>query len=308
MKDGHEEIPLITSENDGSRNRDSANGNAAESSGTDGDSRSGSSDSGELWIGDVGNSSSRGESASVAGELFDIPLGDGSANNERSKRAAKRANGRSGGRRSSGSDSDSASRIETRTEKGATPDSDSIPREVSFESLGKTKASKSSKENASLSSEFIAEGFGLAFHGAAVLFNDDEWRLPEEDAEELATRAKKWIRQGTKNVASFEKKLARWEPLIMLILGIIAVIVPRIIHTRDKRRALRLEAQERQKQVSAGIRRDEELAPVASVQAVHSNGAAQNRGDASARNNGHSSARELPFRRQDRFEIPGLDD
>lgn len=243
----------------------------------------------------------------------DLPLGNGGYKKRSRKRkidgggivgasdgTLRIGDGRNGGSRSR-TDADSRARSAETAEENASSGRGPTPREVTLDSLG--AANKKEKPNTSLSTEFIAEGFGIAFHACAILLNDDEWKLPEEDASELAERTKRWIRTGTKNVAAFEKKLAKFEPLAMLLLGLFAVVLPRIISTRNKRNALRI-----QKETAANGSRTAAAPSVSSSNASDVAGNANGRNGDSGGNSQSGNARVVPFRRQDWREIPGVAD
>jgi len=305
-----ETIPLSPNGNgDGSDGTGSASASGA-------DSRSSSDDATRL--GGIA-SESGARSGTVDDGSDELPLGDGGYKRKRkrsavtSERSASvgvdslRIGGRGSGGSRSRTDTDSTN-ASTSAEEGEASGASGIPREIAIESLGKSKEKKEKyTPNTNLSSEFIAEGIGLLFHAAAILLNDDEWKLPEEDATELAERTKKWARQGSKSIAAFEKRLARWEPMMMLIFGLAAVILPRIIHTRVKRNALRTP----QKEAAGSGTNKNGTAPIASVQGSNGGNAA---GDAARRGvdvgsgSATNGAEIIPFRRQDWREIPGIDD
>jgi hypothetical protein len=132
--------------------------------------------------------------------------------------------------------------------------------------------------------------------------NDDEWKLPEEDAKELAERTKRWIRHGSKNVAAFEKKFAKFEPFAMLIMGLFAVVLPRIISTRNKRNALRVQ----QKAAANGNQNGNAAAP--SVQASNVSDDPRNTNGSASGQRTSDGARIVPFRRENWREIPGSAD
>lgn len=308
MPKSKETIPLTTNgpDDSSSNNTESRNGGDEQLSA---DRRS---DSDASATGIDGSSSESGARRRVDALGDDeLPIGDGGYKKRRKRSAivgeeSLRIGEQRGGSRRSRTDSDSGDGS-ARTEEDSTSDRGLLPREVALDSLGKSKEKKEKfVPQTSFSSEFIAEGFGIIFHGAAVLFRDDEWKLPEDDAKELADRTQKWVRQGSKNVAAFEKKLAKYEPMIMLILGLFAVILPRIIHTRDKRRALSSPPKETRTGSANG--KTASAPPVQASNVVASSRSNNGRSVDLGENNGPVSARELPFRRQDWREIPGVDD
>ena len=311
-------IPLANG-NDGN---DDGDGNAVNGGAR---SRSGSGDDSVSlpgFDGIVGQSVERSGSDESGDD--ELPIGDGGYKKPRGKRKSKR-NGSASvidgtlriGERNDGSrrsrtnpDTDSASATAT-TEESSSSNARGIPREVALDSLGKSKEKKEKyTPNANLSTEFIAEGFGMAFQALSILFQDEEWKLPEDDANELAERAKKWARQGSKNIAAFEKKLARWEPMMMLIFGLFAVVLPRIIHTRDKRRALR---SPQKASAASGIsnngnRNAAANSPVQVVDGQATSGNANGRTGSNSQSEQSGRADVIPFRRQDWREIPGISD
>lgn len=243
----------------------------------------------------------------------DLPLGDGGYKRPRKSGTDEGGELRIGRERRtrrsrrSRTDSDSVS-DSGKTESETASSSSGIPREVALDTLGKPKKEKYTP-NTNLSSEFIAEGFGLLFSAAALVLQDDEWKLPEDDAKELAERTKRWARQGSKSIAAFEKRLAKWEPLIMLIFGLFAVVLPRVIHTRDKRRALRIPQKAGTNAANNGNGNGRTASASAQESASRDAvGSSEGRGRDSGENSEPVNARELPFRRQDWREIPGLDE
>lgn len=143
-----------------------------------------------------------------------------------SNRSANRGGGnsnRSG--RKAGADSSSSKETET-------PDSGSVPREISISELGaESKKSKSVK----LTNEFFAEGWGLLFILLAVVLKDNEWRLPDEDQSELGDRTFNWLNSlDSKKFASVTKVLGKWQPFASLLFALIAVVGVRVAHTRQK--------------------------------------------------------------------------
>ena len=61
--------------------------------------------------------------------------------------------------------------------------------------------------------------------------------MPVDDATELATRTHSWLRSlEPKKFAAVEKKLAKAQPLGSLVLGLAAVVGPRIAHTQQIRK------------------------------------------------------------------------
>jgi hypothetical protein len=301
------QIPLINGNgNDGSRGTD------AEST----DSGSSSDASGASARAGITGEFGEGIRADEGG-IDDLPLGDGGYKKLRRKRknsssgsagagddtlriGERRGRSRGGGSSRTGNDSDSrsASARSGTIEEISSPSDGDFPREIAIDSLGKPKDKKEKfAPNNSLTTEFIAEGFGIVFHTFAILLNDDEWKLPQEDANELADRAKRWAKQGSKSAAAFEKKLAKYEPMMMLIFGLFAVILPRLIHTRDKRRALSIQAKAAAQSTTNGART---TAPVQSDNGANAAGNA-------ARPQG-SSESIIPFRRKDGHELFGTTD
>lgn len=311
-------IPLSNGNdsNDDGDARNSASANAS--------NRSDSDDSAILRLDGIIGESVAGSGSDESGD-DELPIGDGGYKKSRGKRKVNR-NGGAGvidgalrigerndrSRRSrTNANSDNASAT-ARTEEDASSGARSIPREVALDSLGKSKEKKEKyTPNANLSTEFIAEGFGIVFQACAILFQDDEWKLPEEDANELAERTKKWARQGSKNIAAFEKKLAKWEPMMMLIFGLFAVILPRIIHTRDKRRALRSPQKAPSAAGTSANGNRNTVSTNSSIQVVDgptTSGNANGRAGSNQNSQQSGGANVVPFRRQDWREIPGISD
>lgn len=296
------QIPLNGNQNDGSNRGTSGSGELGNSSE--------SSSSGIEPSGIAGESGAGSGALDLGSDL--LPLGDGGYKKQRRKRKSNsggsagagdgtlRIGGRgssrgSGSRSETDSDSSSASARSGTTEEGSASSNSDLPREVALDSLGKPKEKKEKfSPNGSLTTEFIAEGFGIVFHTFAILFNDDEWKLPQEDANELADRLKRWAKQGSKSAAAFEKKLAKYEPMMMLVFGLFAVILPRIIHTRDKRRALSIQA----KQAATATASANGAGTSAPVQSSNGANAAGNAGRPQS-----TSESIIPFRRKDGAHI-----
>jgi hypothetical protein len=229
---------------------------------------------------------------------FDLPLGNDEFSPGR-KRSSENASGDGAGRRRNRSHtkSDTGS---TKTKETASSDIGAIPRQVPYNELGQ-KPLKGSAKNSALTLEFFAEGWGLLFHGASFFTRDSEWRIPQEDADELAARTQKWVQSlDVKRIASLEKKIAKWQPALSLGMALTAVIGPRIAHTRQVRRAVSSQTKTGSTATGAGS---------ASTPATTIPVAEQATG---ARTNGNGSGpielRGRPVRREDWQEVFGNDE
>lgn len=256
----------------------------------------------------VGGSSTTDFDAPIGAESYsELPIGGGSATEHARKRATTRRRNAGGGR---------STRTDTGTETAEARevgDSETVPREISFSSLGTPKGGKQSAASArqkELTRTFISEGFAFAFVGAAKLFNDDDWKLPQDDADELAERFQHWMQSGgSKRVAAFEKFVAKHQPLASLLIALATVVGPRFANTRRKRRnALATKTTKAGTGADAG-------ATAANVPPVSGGGnamASETHGpDASndaASGNGRGNASHRSIRREDLREIFGNDD
>lgn len=165
----------------------------------------------------------------------DIPLGTGKADKrgggEESSARGKRGRGDSGSNTGTG-------KTETRESSAGS----SIPRDVKFGALGGHTSAKQTSKNAEITTEFLSESWGLLFHGLAIVFRDAEWKLPEDDAQELAERTQRWMAAGgMRRLQTIEKLIAKYQPTFSVLIAFLAVIIPRVVHTSQMRKQKRAE-------------------------------------------------------------------
>src|ERR1041384_1590852 len=225
----------------------SSNGNDGNSRGATGASRNlpindDSSLAADLGIAD-GDGTASGNGREIDGDS--IPLGK-----PVSKRGRKRGSGAVGSatgsgdgggsgdtssRRGNDTDSSSARTGErTTAETGAGNASQGVPREVNFRSL---RSGKSTPADIALTAEFIAEGWGILFQGASLFTRDPEWKLEQDDAAELSARTVRLLKSlDQKSADKLEKKIAKYAPSLSLAMALVAVVGPRVAHTRQRRR------------------------------------------------------------------------
>ncbi len=274
-------------------------GSAASGAGNNSDSSTDGTD---------GNNSARGTGGTIDDGSAGTPHGspDAARRNDpyRSRSGSGRNRRNRGGNSGDSGSANSGARKSGATEEGAGQTGDAIPREIAYDKLGKTGGGKSSAiKNAALSQEFLAEGWAILFDGLAVLFRDPEWKIEkDEDGAELAERTLNWARSlDGKRSKDLEKWLAKWQPFLMLLMALFAIVGPRFAHTRSKRRAFNLQAQR-----ASGTGASETATPVAGS----SNSAATATASEPADNRGTGPryAHERPFRRQDFAEVFGAND
>ncbi len=224
-------------------NNDDGNGVA----GTNGGSNSGSDSSAGSVVGtidgSVGASPTSGKSDDDTRGVIDLSIGDVVVK-ERSKPASRGDEGTGTRRkRSNASDSgDSATAGNaTGTEAGASSAGDSAPRSVGYRTL----KGKSNAADVALTAEFVTEMWGIVFSGAALVTRDPEWKIEEDDANELGKRTIKLLKSlDGKSADKLEKRIAKYAPLLSFILCIVALVAPRIAHTRSLKRAVNLRKEE----------------------------------------------------------------
>jgi hypothetical protein len=75
------------------------------------------------------------------------------------------------------------------------------------------------------------------FQGIGYAVRDPEWNLEKDgDAAELGERTLAWFESIDKRKsAAWEKRIATWQPLLALLMALIAIVGPRILHTRGLR-------------------------------------------------------------------------
>lgn len=283
---------------------------AGDSGGNSGGGGAGSSSAGEsAGNGNIGEIGAADNDDGI--ESFDLDISDARdrrANDPTRRRNASGSRARGRGRDSRRAGADQATGAAA--EDGTSPDSGAVPREVAYESLGKSKSKASAKDSA-LSLEFFAEGWALAFHAAGTAFRDSEtWKLPEDDANELAERTQAWLGSlDAKRFASVQKKIAKWQPALSLGMGLIAVIGPRIAETKRKKNAVVTPSRVAQSANGNGngARAAATAAPVAPVATVARDMVAQSPNGRTA-DYGQAVAVERPFRREDWHELFGPDD
>lgn len=211
-------------------------------------SATGSTDNGSRSYSDIGSANGDG-TAAIGASGKDDEYGDSNfvAPSERSgtKRARRSRGPRhrsgTGSAGAGGSDSGTNSRTEKSgtAEEGAPSDSSASPREVAYQSLGRN--SGPTKKESAITLQFVKEGWSIAFSALASALKDPEWNLPDDDASELAERTRAWVSTlDAKRYATLEKRLAKWAPLLSLLMAIVAIVGPRIHHTRTLRRAINL--------------------------------------------------------------------
>lgn len=266
--------------------------------------------------GSGGNSSSGTDGSDstggAGGSAIDgsIELPGGSAANARANdpTRARRGSGASRARSGRGSNSSrsrqsASDRGREETTQGPPLVDESAPREVALEKLGGSK--KNSAHSRAMAIEFLAEGWSLAFQGAGFLLRDKEWEVEKEtDATELAERTLNWISSlDKKKSAAWEKMVAKWQPFLSLIIAIVAIVGPRIAHTRAMRRAVNLQAQNGNGN-GAGTAANGN----ASSQSIRTGPAAEVQPErVNTSGNGHANPNGRSFRREDFNQFFGPD-
>lgn len=255
-------------------------------------------------------SGTNGEGDTLGDESFVAP-------SERGKRGSSAVNdsGESGsrgrGRKSNRSNASAASSSGSeRAGEGSSSDSSRIPRQVAFESLSGSSSKK--LEEQKLSREFFREGLQMGFSGIGSIVNDPEWALPDEDAEVLAERLHNWLRSlDKKKAAKWEKVVARWQPFLMLVFALVAIVIPRIAHTQQLKRNARNLRKENQGGNVSGAG-DSSPVPAFSNHSPEPSGEGPGNATGNARNgNGHSGPpvfHTTRFSRQDLLNIDPQDD
>lgn len=180
------------------------------------------------------NARSNGGTSDETGNVHSGNRGETSENGSRPATDGERTGGGDGsGSRSNPGYTGSVDGAETTTE-GERSARSSIPRQVSFGSLG--GAAKSGKSHA-LTVEFVSEAWTLAFRGLAFLFQDKEWEIDQDaDGAELGERSIAFFESlDKKRSAEWEKRIAKWQPFLALVFAVIAIVLPRILHMRELR-------------------------------------------------------------------------
>lgn len=167
---------------------------------------------------------------------FDLPLGiDDHRPGGKSHRQQTGGDGSARKRRGSRARTDKG-RAETQETTASIPDSP--PREISYDKLGSSPSDKKSAKNQALTLKFFAETWGLVFTAAAVFTRDTEWKLEDDDAQELAERTESWLGSlDAKRLAAARKRIAKIQPALSLCMALGAITIPRISHTRSMKRA-----------------------------------------------------------------------
>lgn len=143
----------------------------------------------------------------------------------------------------------------TKGRAGATrpADAGTAPREVKLSLLKGGEPDEKSKSI--FTDQFITEGWGLLFLGAAYGTQDPEWRLSETEANDLTERTTKLIKSVDKKaLEKFEKRFAKYAPGVSFVIGLGGVIAPRIRHTQQKRKAERAQFIQEQERSRSGSR------------------------------------------------------
>lgn len=222
--------------NDNNGDGDGDDGNTGDSGG----GRSGDSGDGDgAGIGASGRVGADGGASHEFGELlYSASVGDDD-DESRSEQPARRATGR-GNQRGRRRARPATGNERNETQERTAPAADSTPRQVRFGSLGAPSGnskSKASAKDSALTSAFLAEVYGLIFHFIGTFVEDDEWRLPEDDAQELGERTQRCLAMlGAKNLASVQMLLGKVQPPAALLMSLAAVVSVRVKHTREKKR------------------------------------------------------------------------
>ena len=257
------------------------------------------SDSGELPIGIPG------------GDAFDARRNDPARKRGRRKsvRAIRKTidDGSGDGRgRSSASDTGLPGLGEsTETVERARSVDENVPREVGYGSLA--SPAKGTK-NSSLTKEFIAEGWKLVFDGCGFVLQDKEWTIDvDTDAAELADRTLNWLRGLDKNkTKNFERIAAKWQPFLMLVMALVAIVGPRIAHTRKVRQNARIGIQKTPGKDTGKPAPIQTAAPVAPGESISAAISRSSNGRTSSEA-GPTNAGHRPFRADDFLEVFGPD-
>lgn len=213
---------------------------------------------------------------------------------------ARSGSGRSGRKRSDRGNSRASTATSGRasaTESEAQPDSEAVPRHVEPKELG---ARIGAAKAGALTQEFLAEGWVLAFDAVGFLMRDKEWHIDKDgDAAELAERTLNWVRSlDKKKSAELEKKIAKWQPMLSILMALIAIVGPRLAHTRSLRRAINLQ----KKGADTSATESASSAPVVNSDVLRQSSNGRPDG------NGQPNASVRPFRRADFGEIFGVND
>lgn len=204
-------------------------------------------------IGNDGSSSGDSDDSGIGPDGFpvadagnDYPSGSGTGSRaKRNKSNARRDfgstadTGRTGTGNSSGSNSgpDSGSESAAGTKAGTSIPNETAPRKVAYNALGNQPSKPASLKNQAVAIEFYKELWSLGFHGLSVFFRDHEWKLPDDDAEELAERTQRLMAAGgVKRLQAAEKIIAKYQPIISLLIAVFAIVIPRLAHTKELRR------------------------------------------------------------------------
>jgi hypothetical protein len=281
------------------RSKRSTAGKSAAS--TTGASGTGASDSNASTDRTAGDDSTSGRSGSDAVGTDELPVGtaadDPRARRKRGRKPESGTDTSGDGRRrsnSSGADStDTAGKQATENETGTVRETP--PRVVDFDSL--SGSVKTTAKNTHLTKEFIAEGWGLLFAGCGIALRDKEtWSLDEDaEAKELADRTLDWFRSiDKKKSAVWEKRIAAWQPFLMLLFALVAVLTPRIAATRGKRR---VDISPKTAATSSGN-------PGPTAPTTGTNNTVPIESGTGQPSNGRINFRERPFRNQDFQEFP----
>jgi hypothetical protein len=201
------------------------------STGTNAGNNSGSGASGT-----TGNAPDGGTTRSADGDSGELPLGTARATRDADPyRNGGSRRGRTGRNSGDSGTAKPAGSARTTAEKGPQSPSENPPRAVKLSELG----GKTDKKTEILTKEFLAEGFVLAFDSVGFFVQDKEtWHIErDEDAAELADRTLTWVRSLDKaKSAKWEKIVAKWQPLLFLLMGIAMVVWPRLSVTLSKKR------------------------------------------------------------------------
>lgn len=294
-----ETVSALSSSSDG---RDNGNGEftgTGDGTGTSGDSSTDSGDSATAGLEFAGFGRAGGENSEVgsetSGDRDDLPIGAESSGVRKrtNRRNAAGTGARGGGRGRTRSD---PGRGQTETETRIP--GDDVPRSVGFDQLGKSKPN--AKQQVSIA--FLAEGLTIGFEYTGKALNDPEWSLPADDAQELADRLHKWLRSGgSKRIAAFEKFVARWEPLLGLVFGLMTVLIPRILHTWNRNRAIAIA----KKAATTGQSRNATATEVSPSVDGHGSPVSFSGVAAPTRGPGANGAGERSIRREDFIELYG---
>lgn len=294
------DIPVSISDATRDSDNDSFNRDTRDASGTDNSRYSDYSDSGigadGFPIGDASDDNAptgrtrQRSQRTVAGSRRDF----GST----SDRTGTGSSGGSGARSNSGTNSTSG------TKEGTAIPSEATPRKVAFNALGNQQQKPASLKNQAIAVEFYKEMWQLGFHGLSVFFRDHEWKLPDDDAEELAERTQRLMAAGgVKRLQSAEKMIAKYQPIISLLIAVFAIVIPRLAHTKEMRKnAVNLKT----KEAAAGASGAASPASVNRTDNNVPNGTGERSGTVDGA--GHNNSPYRPIRREDWLEVYPNDD